>query len=213
MTSERINIVLVGGGGHCRSCIELIESTNMYNIIGILDLPSQKGNKVLGYEVIGDDNDYLKFKNKNYTFVVTTGQIKSSRIRKRIFQELEKINAKIATIISPKATISKHAILGKGTVVMHNCVVNASAKIGENCIINTASIIEHDVEVGSHTHISTNAVVNGESKIGNNSFIGSNSCISSGVNIGDKVIIGAGSTAINDILEEGVYIGSPAKKK
>lgn len=212
MTRIKKNIVLVGGGGHCRSCIELIESTQQYNIVGILDLPAERGEKVLGYEVIGDDEDYLKYKKLNCSFVVTTGQIKSSRIRKRIFEELVKINAKIETIISPTATVSKHAEIGKGTVVLHHCVINAGARIGKNCIINTASIIEHDVRIGSHTHISTNSVVNGEVKVGDNSFVGSNTCISSEVNVGDEIVIGAGSTVINDLLGKGTYVGSPTKK-
>lgn len=212
MIKNKVNIVLIGGGGHCKSCIELIESTEQYNIIGILDLPSEKGKKVLGYKVTGDDNDYLKYKKLNYSFVVTTGQIKSSRIRKRIFNQLEKIEAKIETIISPNATVSKHAKIGKGTVVLHHCVINAGAVIGENCIINTASIIEHDVIIGSHSHISTSTVINGEAKVGDDSFVGSNTCISNGVNIGNEVVIGAGSTVVNDLLEKGIYIGSPTRK-
>ena len=212
MTKNKVNIVLVGGGGHCRSCIELIESTQKYTIVGILDLPEKIGEKVLGYEVIGNDNDYLKYKNLNYSFVVTTGQIKSSRIRKRIFKKLEEIEADIATIISPTATVSKHAEIGNGTVVLHHCVINAGARIGDNCIINTASIIEHDVKINSHTHISTNAVVNGDAKVGSNVFVGSNTCISNGVSVGDEVVIGAGSTVISDIVEVGTYLGTPAKK-
>ena len=31
------NIVLIGGGGHCKSVIDTIESSKLYNIIGIID--------------------------------------------------------------------------------------------------------------------------------------------------------------------------------
>ena len=212
MKKDKTNIVLIGGGGHCKSCIEVIESTEQYTIVGILDLPSEKGKKVLGYEVIGDDSYYQKFNDLDYAFIITTGQIKSSQIRKRIFKELEEINATIETIISPTSTVSKHAKIGKGTVILHHCIVNAGANIEENCIINTAAIIEHDVKIGSHSHISTNAIVNGDAKVGRNSFIGSNSCISNGVKIANEIIVGAGSTVIHDLVEPGTYVGSPAKK-
>lgn len=211
MRAEKTNIILIGGGGHCKSCIEVIEATNLYNIVGILDLPSEKGKDVLGYEIIGNDDDYQKFKDLDYSFIITTGQIKSSKIRKRIFEALQDIQAKIETVIAPTATISKHAKIGIGSVVFHNCFINADANIGENCIINTAAIIEHDVIVGRHTHISTNSVINGNSKVGDNSFIGSNSCVSSGIIIGDEIVIGAGSTIVKNLLEAGTYVGSPTK--
>jgi len=35
-------IILIGGGGHCLSCIDVIEQTGLYQIIGILDLPDWK---------------------------------------------------------------------------------------------------------------------------------------------------------------------------
>ncbi len=37
MSKLRKNIVLVGGGGHCVSVIDVIENENRFNILGILD--------------------------------------------------------------------------------------------------------------------------------------------------------------------------------
>ncbi len=212
MKSEKIKLVLIGGGGHCKSCIEVIESTNLYQIVGILDLPTERGKYICGYKVIGDDNDYLKYKELNCSFVITAGQIKSFGLRKRIFDSLKGIEAKIEIIISSSATVSKHAEIGEGTVIFHHCVVNAGSNIGTNCIINTGSIIEHDANIGNNCHISTGAVINGDVNIGMNSFVGSNSCISNGLTIADESIIGAGSTVIKDIETGGTYAGSPAKK-
>ncbi|MDO6791366.1 MULTISPECIES: acetyltransferase [unclassified Tamlana] len=205
-------MVLIGGGGHCKSCIDVIESLDKYHIIGILDLPSKLGDKILNYEVIGNDDDYLKYKNEGCSFLVTAGQIKSSKLRRTIFENLVAIHADIETIISSTATVSKYAKIGKGSVIMHHSVINTGAKIGENSIINTKAIIEHDVSVGNHCHISTNVAVNGDSKIGNNTFIGSMSCISNNVKIGDNIVLGAGSIVISDCTNEGVYAGTPLKK-
>lgn len=212
MDSEKKNIVLVGGGGHCKSCIDVIESTGKYNIVGVLDLPSELGKKVLNYEVIGTDDDYVKFRDLNCVFLITAGQIESFGVRKKIFQALNEINAPIETIISTSATVSMHSKVGKGSIIMHHCIVNAGADIGENCIINNASIIEHDVEIGNHTHISTNAVINGDCMIGNETFIGSGSCVRNGVQIRDEIVIGAGSLVISDVSESGIYVGTPVHK-
>ncbi|KIA89126.1 acetyltransferase [Kaistella jeonii] len=213
MNKIRKNIVLIGGGGHCKSCIEVIESTEAYNIIGILDLPAEFGKKVLDYQVIGNDDDYEKFHLAGCCFLITTGQIKSAEVRKRIFSQLNILHAEIETVIASTATVSKYSIIGKGTIVMHHCFINAGAQIDENCIINTASVIEHDVVIKSHCHISTKTIINGDCKIGSETFIGSSSCVSNGVNITNNVIIGAGSLVLNKIEKSGTYFGNPVEKK
>lgn len=208
---EKEKLILIGGGGHCKSCIDVIESSDIYDIYGILDLPALSGQETLGYKVIGNDNDIEKFHKEGFSFLITLGQIKSVKRRKNIFDDLEKIGAKQPCIISGNATISRHSTIGKGTVIMHGAIVNAGTKIGKNCIINSGTLIEHDAEIGNHTHISTHAIVNGDAKVGNECFIGSNACISSQVKITDKIIIGAGSLVLHDISDEGTYVGNPAQ--
>lgn len=205
-------LVLVGGGGHCKACIDVIERTNQYEIHGILDSSDLAGSSVLGYNVIGTDADILKYKEQGCQFLITVGQIKTAMIRKRIFQLLEEHAAVLATVISPDAYVSKHAKIGRGTIVMHNSIVNAAAQVGENCILNTGCLIEHDSIVGHHTHVSTLAVINGGCTVGNEVFIGSNATISNQVRIGDQVVIGAGSLIIKNTGQPGIYSGSPAKR-
>jgi sugar O-acyltransferase (sialic acid O-acetyltransferase NeuD family) len=204
-------LILVGGGGHCKSCIDVIELEAKYDIVGILDLPEKKGEKILGYEIIGSDNDYEKYIQEGCEFLITVGQIKSAIIRKIIFEKLNILSAKIATVISPRAYISQYAVLGTGTIAMHNVFVNAGVNIGANCILNSNCNIEHDVVIGNHCHISTGAFVNGDCKIGNEVFIGSNGTISSQVNVGDNVVIGAGTLVIKSITDNQKAVGVPAK--
>lgn len=182
---------MIGGGGHCISVIDIIENENKFNIIGILD-SNIIANNILGYKIIGGDDLIPKLVNENTFFLITVGQIKSFSIRKRINEILIQNNAKIATVISPLAYVSKHAKIEKGTVIMNHAVVNAKSKIGEHCIINTMSNIEHDVSIGDFCHISTCAVVNGNCVIGNGTFVGSNATISNNITLNENSIISAG---------------------
>lgn len=204
-------LVLIGGGGHCKACIDVIEQEARYKIIGILDKPGLLGQQVLGYKVIGTDNDLSNF--RQAYFLITIGQIKNSEPKKRICQQLVSKGLQLATIISPKAYVSRTAVIGAGTIVMHHAVVNSSAKIADNNIINTGAIIEHETSIGSHCHISTSSVVNGGCKIGNGVFVGSNAVIANQIKITDDVIIGAGSVVVNHLLHAGIYVGNPAKIK
>lgn len=211
MNKPSKKIVLIGGGGHCKSCIEVIQATGNYDITGILDLPSELGKEVMGIKVIGSDNDYLKFHKEGNVFLITVGQIKSPAIRKKIFEKLKSIGATIETVIAPTAYVAASAIIEEGSIVMHQAFVNAAAKIGVNNIINTGAVLEHDVQVGDHNHFSTGSLTNGDCKIGNENFIGSGTCLANGVQVADNIIIGAGAVVIENLKEVGVYVGSPSK--
>lgn len=184
-------LILVGGGGHCKSVIDVAESAG-YTILGILDKPEEVGRQVLDYKVIGTDDEIPQFVAKA-DFVITVGQIKSNAIRRRIAQRIELAGGHLATIIASDATVSRYATVGEGTVILHKCVVNADAHIGRNCIINTMVNIEHEVSVGDFCHISTGTMVNGMTTVGDDCFIGSGSVLYNCISIPAGSIIQAGS--------------------
>ena len=202
-------LILVGGGGHCKSVIDVAERAG-YNILGILDRPEEVGKKVLRYDVIGTDDDMAKYVDQT-EFIVTVGQIKSPDLRIKLHKMLEKVGAKLATIVAPTAHVSKYAQLGAGTVVMHQAVVNADAKMGKGCIINTFANIEHDVVIGDYCHISTGAMVNGGSAVADGTFVGRQSVINQCVKIERGVVIASLSVVNKDITEKGIYAGNPAR--
>jgi len=204
------NLILIGGGGHCKSVIDIIEGT-CWKIIGILDLAENVGKTVLGNNIIGTDEKIPEFIHKT-CFLVTVGQIKAAVLRIKLHEKILSAGGKLATIIAPDAHVSNHSCIEKGTVVMHKAVVNAGAKIGIGCIINTMANIEHDAEIGDYCHISTGAMINGDCSVGNETFIGSGAVVSNGVSITERCIIAAGAVVRKDITTNGIYAGNPAVK-
>ena len=186
-------IILIGGGGHCKSVIDVIEQEGKFQIIGIVDKPELLGVKVLGYPVIGNDSDLADLSKKYRYALVTVGQIKSSSLRVRLFKLAIKVGLTMPNIISPRAYVSKHAMVGQGTVIMHDVLVNANAKIGENCIINSKALIEHDAIIEDFCHIATNAVINGAAIVRQGSFLGSGVITKQGINVEKNSFIKAGS--------------------
>ena len=186
-------IVLIGGGGHCHSVIDVIEQENKYEIIGIVDTKENIGKKVLDYKITACDDDLktIFFSCKNA--VITVGHIESNKTRVKIYNELKEIGFNLPVIISPFAYVSKHSFIGEGTVVMHQVLINANVKIGKNCIINTKALIEHDCVVEDNCHISTASVINGGVVVKESSFFGSNATSKQGIEIDG--FIKAGSLA------------------
>jgi len=192
-------IILVGGGGHCRSCIDVIEQTPDFVIAGIVDLPENLHQRVLGYEIIGTDEDLPRMAKEYEFFLITVGQIKSAERRVLLFNSLRKFGVQLPVIVSPHAYLSRHAQVGEGTIVMHHAMVNAGAEIGKNCIINTNALIEHDAIIGDHCHIATGAVINGGVKVGTGTFFGSNAVSKEYAEIGENSVIGCGEKITKNI--------------
>jgi len=184
-------IVLIGAGGHAKSCIDVIESEKKFKVVGFVN---SKIVNIFNYKTIGGDQDLKKILNTTTKYAhIAVGQIKNKNLRELLHAELKQIGFKLPVIISPTSYVSKHTEIKEGSIIMHNVVVNASAKIGKNCIINTNSLVEHDSIIKDNSHIATNAVINGNCIIGKNCFVGSGSIIKENTVIKDNSFIKANS--------------------
>lgn len=206
------NIILLGGGGHCKSCIEVIESGRIYNITGFFDDDETQTLPDFPYPRLGDQSLLPDFVKPDTDFLVAIGQIKSALLRKRLFTLISQNKGSHATVISPFSIVSSRSSVGEGSIIHHQVIVNANSHIGKNAILNNKSLVEHDCVVGDHCHISTGTVLNGGCNIGNEVFVGSNSVLIQGVSVASRVVIGAGSVVTTSITEPGVYVGNPAQK-
>ena len=190
----KANLILIGAGGHARACIDIVEQEAKYTIAGIVGLPEEWQARHLGHTVFGSDSDLVTLRQRFLNALITVGQIHTSHHRKRLYDQALDLGFTLPTIISPRAYVSPHAVIGAGTIVMHGAVVNAGASVGTNCIVNTNALLEHDAAVGNHCHVSTGTILNGGVKVGAGSFVGSGSLIKEGVEIGEDCLIGMGST-------------------
>ncbi|AHC16490.1 NeuD/PglB/VioB family sugar acetyltransferase [Salinispira pacifica] len=198
-------ILLIGGGGHCRSCIDVIETEGKYEIAGIVDGALEKGSDVLGYPVLGEDEDIPELLSKITTnCLITVGQIKSPAVRVKLVELTAQLNASFPIIVSPHAYVSSHAEVNAGSIIMHGAVVHVGVKVGAHCIINSQALLEHDSQVGSFTHISTAAILNGDVLVNDRCFVGSSATLYQGINIASGVIVPAGSVVRKSITKPGV---------
>jgi len=193
-------LVLIGGGGHCKSVLDSVFRMGVYQDIVITDLEIPVRTSIMGCSVVGDDSLLPKlFANGYKKAIITVGSIKTTKPRENIYNKIKRIGFKLETIIDPSAQVSEYAKIGNGTFVGKNACINSEAIIGDNAIINTNAVIEHDCKVGDFSHISVNAVLCGESRVGDYSFIGANSTVIQGVTVGSRSVIGAGTIVIDNI--------------
>lgn len=206
-------IILIGGGGHCKSVIDVIEDSDIYRIAGIIDIPARIGEKVLGYPIIdSDDNIAHIIDSGRYSFHIAIGHILSNTIRVNLFNMLINSGAQLPLIIAKDAYVSRHAKLGKGCFIGHKAVINADVTIGVNTIINTGALIEHDTKVGDHCHISTMTTVNGACDIGDHCFLSSHVVINLGCKLAPNTTVYSGAVVTKSISQPGNHLkGIPAQ--
>ena len=200
-------LLLVGAGGHAKSCIDVIEQEDKFQIIGLVGSPNEVGARVLGYEVLGTDDVLTEFLSLSKFALIAVGQIGTNDLRSTLFSKIANIGFKLPVIMSPIAYVSTRAVIGKGSVVMHHATINAGAKIGNNCIINSHALIEHDVIVEDHCHIATSATINGGSTVGKSSFVGSGTTIRESITIGHSCSIGMGMSVRHDLPPNSQFVG------
>jgi len=160
----------------------------------------------LGYAVIATDNDLPELSKAYQYAFITVGQIQKPDHRIRLYQQAMELGFKLPIIIAPTAHVSRHAVVGAGTIVMHGATVNAGAKVGSNCIINTRALLEHDATVEDHCHISTGAIINGDVHIGAGSFAGSGCVIKEGTTLGKRCIVGMGLAVRHNQLDHARFL-------
>ncbi len=198
-------IILIGAGGHTRSCIDVIESEGKFSIFGLIGTSKELGEKILGYDVIGTDQDLKHLIKECKNAFITVGQIQNPRPRIELYRFLKDLGFRLPAIISPISHVSKHSSIEEGSIVMHQAVVNSNVKVGANCIINSKVLLEHDVIIGDHCHISTGSILNGEVTVGEASFVGSGSVVKETVKIGSNAVIAMASKVIRDIPDFSKY--------
>lgn len=206
-------ILLIGGGGHCKSVLDSLLELNEYAEIGIIDKRENLGKLVMGVPVVGFDDDLPTLFREGYGYAfVTIGSIGNPTLRIKLFNIISEIGYKIPVIIDDSAKVSKHARIEQGVFLGKQTVINAGALIQKGSIINSGSIVEHDCKIGAFAHIAPGAVLGGEVVVGENSHIGSNVTVKQQIHIGSNSIIGMGSVVLQNIDSHTIAYGNPCKE-
>lgn len=157
--SDKKSIILVGGGGHCKAVIDIIESLDLFNIKGIIDKKENVGKKILDHPIIGCDDDIPDFIDKYTSFIISMGHPNLVERRILLYNTISKLGGSFPVIVSPFSFISKYANIESGTIIMHNVSVIAGSSIGKNCIIGSNSCLNHDSIVKDHSIIKSGSSI------------------------------------------------------
>lgn len=205
-------LVLIGGGGHCKSVLDTALRMNTFEEIVITDPDIMPGTQILGCLVVGNDDclDCLRHDGFDYAFI-TVGSVRINPLREKLANKITSLGFKFPVMQDSSAIVANSATIEEGTFIGKNAVINAEAKVGKHCIINTGAIIEHECVIDDYTHISVGTTLCGEVNIGRNCIIGSRSTVIQCINIGNNSIVGAGAVVNKDLPDNCTAVGVPAR--
>lgn len=204
-------LVLLGGGGHCKSVLDSAIRMNSFEQIVITDPVITPGQKIYGCEVVGTDECLEELFTKGFdNAFITVGSIGVNYLREKLAEKASGIGFRFPVVIDPTAIVSDFAVIGSGTFVGKKAIVNADAVIGRHCIINSGAIVEHECLIGDYSHVSVGTVLCGKVRVGMQCFIGAGSTVIQCLDIGDNCIVGAGAVVNRDVSFNTRVAGVPA---
>ncbi len=147
---------------------------------------------------------------KDAEIVIGSGE---PELRRVFYERVRKDGYQLATVIHPEAEISPTAILGNGVIALRGCVINHHARIGDNTCCMIYSVVGHDSDIAAHCQISTFVSIGGHCRMKECTFLGLHASVKDRLTIGRYAIIGQGSHVIQDVPDEVVMMGNPAKAR
>lgn len=206
---ELKRLLLIGGGGHCRSVADSVLTLKAYSKIGIIDYDNSQA---LGIPVVGTDEDLPQMISDGWTDAfITVGSVGNTQTRRRLYNLVKNLGYHIPSIVDPTATVARKVRIGEGAYIGKRAVINTGSWIGPCTIINTGAIVEHDCVIGDFSHISPEAVLCGQVYVGDDSHIGAASVVRQQIRIGNGAVIGAGSVVVKNIPDSVKAFGNPCK--
>ncbi|MCI8689441.1 MAG: 2,3,4,5-tetrahydropyridine-2,6-dicarboxylate N-acetyltransferase [Oscillibacter sp.] len=121
--------------------------------------------------------------------------------------------------IEPGAVIREKVEIGEGAVIMMGAVINIGAVIGPGTMIDMGAVLGGRATVGANCHIGAGAVLAGVVEpasaapviVEDGVLVGANAVVIEGVHIGKNAVVAAGAVVIEDVPENAVVAGSPAR--
>ena len=215
--SRPIELILFGARGNTPEILETMRDINAANpagpayvCVGCLDDEKTEWGRVRhGVSVLGPVSSARDFPSAR--FVNGIGGPASFWRRAEIVANAGVTPDRFETLVHPTAAVASTAHVGRGAVLFPHVSVGSYATIGDHVLVLPSSVVSHDVRVGAHTCVAAGACLSSCVSIGTSVYLGTNCSIIGSVRIGDRALVGMGAVVLDDVDDEAVVVGNPAK--
>ncbi|MGV8978029.1 MAG: acetyltransferase [Cellulomonas sp.] len=201
-------VVVIGNGGHSRSCVDAWDYTSPFTPIGCTGRSADSRSEL---PYLGTDEALPGLRDRGvHHFFVAVG---AGQVRERLTTHAGSLGFTPVPVVAPSAQVSRTATIGAGAAILHGSVVGAFASIGEGAIINTGATVDHDCVIGRYAHVAPGSHLAGNVTVGAHAFLGVGVSVIPGVTIGERAVVGAGAVVLTDVPADETVVGVPASPR
>ena len=200
------SLAILGAGGHGRVVADCAEASGWGRLCFFDDIAPAAGRLV--WPVSGGTREILDRLTAFDGVVVGIG---NNGDRLAWHRRLTELGGVMATVVHPRATISTHAVIEAGSVVLAGACVSIGARLGQAVIVNTGATVDHDCDLADGVHIAPGASLAGGVRVGERSWIGIGAVVKQGLTIGHRAVVGAGAVVLGDVPDGATVVGNPAR--
>ena len=131
--------------------------------------------------------------------------------REMLAKKVSEYGFKLATLIHPSVYIPEDTTIEEGCIIHANVSISSNIILNKNVLLQPMTVIGHDSIIEENTVISALASVAGNCKIGKTVFIAVSVPIKEKISIGNNTIVGMGAVVLNNIEDNVVAVGNPAR--
>ena len=201
-------IYIIGAGGCGREVLNIYTDLSRDDeVAGFLEEHCKQKGNILNEKPVYDFSMLDSLNKKHIKLICAIG----TPLRKRLIKYTRQLGYEYDTVIHPSAIKSKWIEFGEGVIICPGNILTTQIRIDNYTIINYGCTVGHDVRIGKYTTISPGVHISGRVSIGDECYIGAGAVVIDRKKIGNKVYIGAGAVVTEDIPDNVMAFGVPAR--
>jgi len=205
-----MKMIVIGAGGQARIVHEILSYDRNIEITAFIDNLVRSGKEdIKGIPILGDHAVIPGFIDDGIKGTIVA--ISMNDIRTAHFKKLQSMGMELMNAIHPTASVASNARLGVGITIAMGAIICTGVNINNNVIISTGAIIDHENEIGENVYLGTGCSLAGRVTVKNNTLVGIGAVIKENLTIGTNSVIGAGSVVLEDVPDNVIASGTPAK--
>lgn len=212
-----MRVVIYGAGNVGRMVAYILSYDAAIQVVAAVDdNPDMWGKEVRGVPVIGGRDKLPALLADGVTGAICA--IGDNKARGDLSAALADMGFEIINAIHPTANISTDVRMGKGNIVAAGVTLFVNPVIGDNVYFDAGAIVSHDTVIGDNALISTGVTIGARIDIGRNVLVGLGASVmtpkwgqSARLRVGDNAVIGIGAVVIDDVPDNAVVVGVPAR--
>lgn len=117
------------------------------------------------------------------------------------------------TFIHPSSWVDATATIGEGALLLPGCRVDTHAVIGAGSVLNVGCVVCHHSRIEENCFLGPSVTVAGFCRIGRDSFLGVGTVVIDNISSVPGVVTGGGAVVVDNLMEPGLYLGVPARRR